>query len=213
LTNHIESQLTGYNPPAAFVEKLEEDPESFDFRMSMHLRRMKSMQAFNYIETVKDDIRKQSGEIYSRERFYSNTYNGVLMVYLPNKEYYKNVLKAFKDQIKECKGPWSTKHVDMLIDRDTDVAVRSKPYWGKYNIKVNARPNYNIRWDQRRAETEKLSLFFKDNTDPNLTRFQRTRYGDISFWTTDEELLSIKPFLELAHPKTRIHVTRCFITK
>ena len=139
--------------------------------MSMHLRRMKSMQAFNYIETVKDDIRKQSGEIYSRERFYSNTYNGVLMVYLPNKEYYKNVLKAFKDQIKECKGPWSTKHVDMLIDRDTDVAVRSKPYWGKYNIKVNARPNYNIRWDQRTAETEKLSLFFKDNTNFSIPEF------------------------------------------
>jgi len=184
--------------------------------MSMHLVRLKDMQAWKYSEKIKDEIREYNeihGTFYI-ERFYVNMYQHKLMCYLPNKVYYKKILKAYSDIVTECRGPWNKKHVDILIDPDQAVAVRSKNYWNKYNIKVSAKPHWQMPWANRKKEVEHLKQFFDNNTIPEKTRFQRPRkYGEVVFWTTDAELLSIQPFLQLAHPDTRIHVTRCFLFK
>ena len=178
----------------------------------MHLVRMKSMQARAYHEKIKDQIREI--DTFYIERFYVNMFQQKLICYLPNKEYYKKILKAYSNLVIDCRGPWNKKHVDILIDYEQDVAVRTKNYWDKYNIKVSAKPHWKMPWNKRKNEVEHLRQFFNDNTVPEYTRFQSPRkYGEVVFWTTDAELLSIQPFLQLAHPDTRIHVTRCFLFK
>ena len=184
--------------------------------MSMHLVRMEYQQGWKYNEKIKDEIRdfNNSGSVFYIERFYVNIHKHKLMCYLPNKQYYNKILKAYSNIVMECRGPWNKKHVDILIDHDQSVAVRTKNYWNKYNIKVSAKPHWNMHYASRKKEVEHLKQFFHDNTVPEHTRFQtQRRYGDVVFWTTDAELLSIQPFLQLAHPNTRIHVTRCFLFK
>ena len=85
--------------------------------------------------------------------------------------------------------------------------------WNKYKIKVSAMPSYNFAWDKRREVVYELRDFFKTNTDPENTRFQRHKYGEVCFWTNEKDLKGIQPFLELAYPETRLHVTRCFTYK
>ena len=181
----------------------------------MHLVRLKDLQAWKYNEIIKDEIREHShiNDAFYIERFYVNMYQHKLMCYLPNIKYYKRILKAYSNIVTECRGPWNKKHVDILVDPEQSIAVRSKNYWNKYNIKVSARPDYRMLWDKRKNEVKNLRQFFRDNSDPEYTRFQNERFGEVVFWTTDNELLSIQPFLQLAHPNTRIHVTRCFLFK
>ncbi len=213
LTEYVTSMMTGYKPPVNFVEKLEEDPATFDDRMAWHLMRMKENQAWRYLNKQKEEIQSLEQPPFQGERFYVDVYKHRLMCYLPSKSYLINVLDVYKDRVTQVRGPWNKKHRDMLIDFNTDIAVRKKPYWNKYNIKITARPSYKMPWNKRQDEVMELRNFFKANLDPDNSRMHRQRYGEVTMWSTDDELESIEPFLQLAHPGTRIHITRCFINK
>jgi len=180
--------------------------------MGMHLKRMKENKAYTYLEGVKEVVRDLRAD-FDMERFYVDVYKHKLYAYLPNKPYYERVLNKFKSKVESVRGPWTDEHVDMLIDYDTSIAVRKTNYWKKYNIKVNARPDYGVPWQVRKDKIAELRQFFKDNSKPEEIRFQRTRWGECSFWTSDLELTKLEPFLQLAHPGTRLHVTRCFLIK
>jgi len=216
LESYVKTMMTGYSPPKAFVDKLEESPDSFDFHMALHLRRMEDNQAWRFLQDHKEYVRDLDKPPFYGERFYIDIHKHNLMCYLPDLTYTKDVCNKYGNNVAEVHGPWNKKHVDMLIDHNTSIAVRDKPYWNKYNIKVSARPSYQSgagAWNKRTELVEKLRDFFKQNTDPDSTRFQRHRYGEVNLWTTDNELLSIEPFLQLAYPDTRLHVTRCFTYK
>ena len=136
MQKYVKKELTGYEPPTSFIKKLEEDPETFNYRLSMHLVRMEYRQAWKYNEKIKDEIRELNdpGSVFYVERFYVNIHKNKLMCYLPDKKYYNKILKAYSNIVTECRGPWNKKHVDILIDHDQSVAVRTKNYWNKYNI-------------------------------------------------------------------------------
>ena len=210
---YVKTVMSGYEPPANFVAKLEESPKDFDFSMAMHLRRMEDTQAWRYLVSNKETVQLLEKTPYYGERFYVDVYNGKLMCYLPNLDYTKAVLNAYGKDVATVTGPWNKKHVDMLVNPNESVAVRSKPYWNKYDIKVSARPSYKESWKRRQQKVTELKEFFQTNTDPKHTRFQRHRYGEVNFWTCDKDLKSIEPFLQLAHPETRLHITRCFSYK
>lgn len=181
-----------------------------DMWIANYISLVKSQKIFGALQLRKDIV--QTIDLYANLRFYTDFYSRAITVYCKDKEFYTKVLKKLPGNVEQCSGPWSTKHKKLLQDKKIDVAVRKKPYWNKYNIKVSARPK-NVSYDLRRKKIEDIKHFFEDNIDPNNIRFRRRVWWDCVFYTNEKEIDNLKTFLALAHPNTDLHITKCFIIK
>ena len=200
-------QPTGDEVLDHIVQKEMFDP---DYGIAQQIQWMEQKRHFSALVSMRDLLTAVDMQTFCR--FYTNYYTCDINMYVPNKETYKKILKAFPKNVVGVAGPWNLKHKKLLADPDTTVAVRSKPFWGKYNIKVTAR--HRRMWmDKRREENVHLLDFLKQSISPEEVRFQSHNYYNIIFWTSEQQLADVIPFLKIAHPNVALHVTRCFSAK
>ena len=115
------------------------------------------------------------------ERFYCNVHEGHISVYVRTKKHYNKILKALPQHVLLVQGPWNKKHKDLLLDPEQTIVVRKKPYWGKYDIRIEIQPRgsrYN-RWSghvKRRELMNDALLFIQDSIEEGAVRISNKRY-------------------------------------
>lgn len=174
------------------------------------------IQRWREIDKLKDMILQL--ELFEMERFYCNVDAGHITVYVKTKKYYTKILKALAEHVILVQGPWNKKHRDMLVDPVTTLVVRQKPFWGKYDIKIEIQPrgaSYN-RWSghvKRKEYMEDALSFIKGSMKEDAVRISTRTYWYGSCWTNDKDLDPILPFMKIAYPNLRLHTYRCFYFK
>jgi|TARA_R110000803_G_scaffold42597_2_gene91177 hypothetical protein len=157
-------------------------------------------------------------ELWESERFYCNVDEGTISVYVKTKKHYSKIIKALSTHVVQVQGPWNKKHKELLLDPESVVVVRKKPYWGKFDIKVEIWPKgsqYN-RWtghSKRRALMHDALEFLSESMEPGAIRISPKKYYYSHLWTNDKDLTAVLPFLNIAYPNLRFTYYRCFYFK
>jgi len=206
----VEKAMENFELPDNAHEFLRGSSTDEDMWIAGYIDLVKNQKIYGALQLRKDIV--QTIDLYANLRFYTDYYSRAITVYCKDKEFYSKVLRKLPNNVEQCSGPWSTKHKKLLQDKKIDVAVRKKPFWNKYNIKVSARPT-KVTYDKRRKKIEEIKHFFEDNIDPKNIRFRRRAWWDCVFYTNEKEIDNLKTFLALAHPNTDLQITKCFIIK
>jgi len=184
--------------------------QMWEERWANHSRRWQEM------SKLKDMILQL--DLFEMERFYCNVHEGHISVYVRTKKHYNKILKALPQHVLLVQGPWNKKHKDLLLDPEQTIVVRKKPYWGKYDIRIEIQPrgpSYN-RWTghiKRRELMNDALSFIQDSIEEGAVRISNKRYWYGVMWTNDKDIEPVMPFLNIAYPNLRLHTYRCFYFK
>ena len=205
--------LPGMSRPEFYSEIAHQDlaiTETWEERWARQSRRWLEM------SKLKDMILQL--DLFEMERFYCNVHEGHISVYVRTKKHYNKILKALPQHVMLVQGPWNKKHKDLLLDPEQTMVVRKKPYWGKYDIRIEIQPRgsrYN-RWSghvKRRELMNDALLFIQDSIEEGAVRISNKRYWYGVMWTNDKDLAPVIPFLNIAYPNLKLHTYRCFYFK
>jgi len=153
--------------------------------------------------------------------------HGKRRVYLSDRKDFESTLGMYGDWVSEIQGPVSDEHLDLLNSSDLHLEVKTKPWYNKYEYKLEVWASYfAIRnlWLTNGNGSAQTKAQWKDKMQEDLVNFIETmeaqdyeakiRYGKFDYYNgatmffKDADFQEIMSFKTLIIPDYRTKVTK-----